>query len=100
MILLNDWEAKEFFLQEVLDQARKEDVDLSDVEKQMLSWRDSDRNFFENDELIKRLENEIARGEYGKKIAKLIRSGYDCDLGASTAARETYKEALDLRVTE
>ena len=90
---MNDSEAKEFFIQKILDQARKENINLSDVEKQMLSWRDTDPNFYENHELNERFENEISKGEYEKKIARLIRGGYDDDLGANIVARETYKQA-------
>ena len=90
---MNDSEAKEFFIQKILDQARKENINLSDVEKQMLSWRDTDPNFYENHELNERFENEISKGEYEKKIARLIRSGYDDDLGATNVARETYEQA-------
>jgi hypothetical protein len=90
---MNDWEAKEFFIQKVLDQARKENINLSDVEKQMLSWRDTDPNCYENHELNERFENEIPKGEYEKKIARLIRSSYDDDLGVDTVAKETYEQA-------
>jgi len=93
VFLMNDSEAKEFFIQKILDQARKENINLSDVEKQMLSWRDTDPNFYENRELNERFENEISKGEYEKKIARLIRSGYDDDLGATNVARETYEQA-------
>ena len=93
MPLMNDWEAKEFFIQKVLDQARKENINLSDVEKQMLSWRDTDPNCYENHELNERFENEIPKGEYEKKIARLIRSSYDDDLGVDTVAKETYEQA-------
>ena len=90
---MNDSEAKEFFIQKVLDQARKENINLSDVEKQMLSWRDTDPNFYENHELYERFEKEIPKGEYEKKIARLVRSGYDDELAANNVARETYKRA-------
>jgi len=90
---MNDLEAKEFFIQKVLDQARKEDVSFSDVEKQMLSWRDTDPNFYENHELHEKFKNEISKREYEKKIARLIRSGYDNDLGVDNVAKETYEQA-------
>lgn len=94
---MNDWEAKEFFIQKVLDQARKDNINLSDVEKQMLSWRDTDPNFYENHELIRKFENEISKKEYEKKIARLIRRGYDYDLGENTQAKETYRQAYKVR---
>ena len=56
----------------------------------MLSWRDTDPNFYENHELIERFENEISKEEYEKKIPRPIRSGYDDDLGENNVARETY----------
>lgn len=93
MSLMNDWEAKEFFIQKVFDQTRKKNINLSDVEKQMLSWRDTDPNFYENHELIEKFENEILKKEYEKKIARLIRSGYDDDLGENTQAKEAYRQA-------
>lgn len=90
---MNDSEAKEFFIQKVLDQARKQNIILSDVEKQMLSWRDTDPNFYENHELNQRFENETSKSEYEKKIARLIRSGYDDDLWENNVARKTYGQA-------
>ena len=90
---MKDSEAKEFFIQKVLDQARKQNIFLSDVEKQMLSWRDTDPNFYGNHELNQRFKNETSKSEYEKKIARLIRSGYDDDLEANSVARGTYKQA-------
>ncbi|MBN1474006.1 MAG: hypothetical protein JW914_05275 [Syntrophaceae bacterium] len=91
---MNDLEAKEFFIQKVLDQARKENINLSYVEKQMLSWRDTDPNFYKNYGLYERFEEEIPTAEYEKKISRLIRGSYDNDLAANNVARETYSQAF------
>jgi len=55
---MSDSETKQFFIQKVLDQAKKQDIILSDVEKRMLSCQDTDPNLYENYELEQRFENE------------------------------------------
>jgi len=86
-------DAKEFFVQKVLEQATMGNIPLSDVEKQMLLWNETDPNFYGNHELNERFEKEISPEEYEKKITKLIRGCYDDDLRINNIEKGTYKRA-------
>jgi len=85
--------AKEFFVQKVLEQAKKENINLSEIEKQMLFWNEADPKFYENHELNERFENEISSEEYEKKIARIIRGCFNDDLRLNNVTKDTYKRA-------
>ena len=55
------WEAKQFFAQRVIAQAEKEGVCLSEAERHMLSWSESDPEFQPNYELASSVDKELSQ---------------------------------------
>jgi len=82
MNLLSHLEAKEFFIQKILEQAKKENVALSNEEIYALSLNTEDPTFI-----------EIFDEEYVNKIARLLRNAFDCDINANNPSEVTYSEA-------
>lgn len=66
---LSHLEAKEFFIRKVLEQAKKENVTLSNNEIYALSLNIDDPTFI-----------EIYDEEYVNKIARLLRNAFDYDI--------------------
>jgi hypothetical protein len=64
-------EAKRFFVEKVIRRARTERVFLSDAERGMLSWSESDPDFIADPQLVEQLASEMSDEEYEKKIADL-----------------------------
>lgn len=60
-------EAKRLFVEKVLTQARIEGVSLSDAERKMLSWSESDPDFATDLQLPPQLAAEIFDEEYEKE---------------------------------
>ena len=56
-------DAKKFFVEKVLTEAKREGVTLSKAEKQMLSWSESDPDFRADSALIEQL-TEISDEDY------------------------------------
>jgi len=96
-ILRNDpHEAKTFFIKKVLGQAEKENVGLSDTEKEMLDWEDLDPRYsnYWNIELAERFEKEVNKKNYESKISELIVHAYQDDVNRNRSAKETYRSAF------
>jgi hypothetical protein len=86
-------EAKEYFIQKVLDQAVRENIQLSRAEKYMLQWSEKDPNFHVDQSLIAEFDKEITPEEYETKIAKLIIHAYKKDIKLTGTAKENYRQA-------
>jgi hypothetical protein len=95
-VLRNDpHEAKTFFIKKVLDQSEKENVKLTDTEKEMLDWEDLDPRYpdYWNVELGERFEKEVDKKAYESKIATLIEHAYQDDVNSDKATKEQYRNA-------
>jgi hypothetical protein len=86
-------EAKRFFVERILAQARAEDLRLSQVEQQMLRWSESDPDFKPDPALVDQLAAELSDHEYEDKITGLLERSYRQDVAASDGARGTYRQA-------
>src|SRR5215813_11290929 len=89
-------EAKRFFVEKVMAQARAEQVALSNAERQMLSWSESDPDFVVDPNLSEQLASEMPDEEYEKKIAGLLARRFAADVGASPAAESQWKQAAEV----
>jgi hypothetical protein len=94
MTAMNDWEAKEFFLSRISEQAKKENIQISDIENQMLKIRFGDPSCLAYPELAKRIKKEIKRADFERKISWLIKGRYEDDISENNAARDVYKRAF------
>jgi len=64
MAFYSQWEVKQFLAQKVITQAEKEGIGLSEAERYMLSWSESDPEFEPNFELTAKIDEEIPQDKY------------------------------------
>jgi len=89
-------DAKLFFVERVLAQARAEQLQLSPAEQAMLSWSESDPSFTPDPALAEQLAKEVSDEAYERKIAGLLERSYRRDLTADRAACNRYREAYSV----
>ncbi len=89
-------EAKRFFVERVLAQARAEQLRLSPAEQGMLSWSESDPSFAPDPALVEQLATEVSDEEYEAKVAGLLERSYRRDLAADSTAGDRYREAYSV----
>ena len=86
-------QAKRFFVDRIVSQAVTEGKPLSDDERQMLSFSESDPEYEVDLALVERLENEISDDDYEAKVAGLIDRAWTHDVASDASARDRYREA-------
>jgi len=89
-------EAKRLFVEKVVSQARLEGISLSEAERTMLSWSESDPDFVVDPELPGRLAAEISDEEYETKIAGLLARCFAVEVGQDPGAEAQWKQAADV----
>src|SRR5262245_10335756 len=89
--------AKRFFGEKVVQQASFDGVALSEAERAMLSWSETDPELAltadEADALMRALESEMSDDEYESKIGSLLKRAYDRDLASDPLVKMSWKEA-------
>jgi hypothetical protein len=75
-------------------QAVAEGTPLSDAERRMLSFSESDPEVAVDPALVAALQAEITDEDYEAKIASLIERSWTRDVEADTDARALYRDAL------
>ena len=90
---MNPSSAKIFFVQKVIFQARTEGVALSDAEKYMLAWSESDPNFVLDQALIKQFEQETTDQKFETKVEGLLKRAFDFDLKNGMTPKDQYQDA-------
>jgi hypothetical protein len=88
-------EAKQFFVEKVVTQARLEGVPLSDVEHKMLSWSESDPELVVDPQLPERFASEISDEQYEKKVAGLLARRFAAE-AADQATEAEWKQAAEV----
>jgi hypothetical protein len=87
-------EAKTFFVDKIVVQARAEGQPLSDNEQWMLQFSEFDPDFIVDPERVAQLEAEISESAYKDKIVRFLQRSYQRDVrAAGTDARALYREA-------
>jgi hypothetical protein len=89
-------EAKRFFVEKVLAQARAEQVSISEAEQQMLSWSESDPDYVVDPGLPARFEAEISDEEYEAKIAGLLARKFASEVAERPDAKDQWQQAADV----
>ena len=69
-------EAKEFLIFRIVEEAQKEKVPLSEVERKMLYFTESGWTLPDITKVSEDFDGEYDQGEYEKKIAKLVAKAY------------------------
>jgi hypothetical protein len=85
--------AKAFFIERILAQAEAEGVQLSENERWMLRFSESDPDFAVDSARVGDLEAEVPEEDYERKIAGLVHRAYQADARASGSATAQYREA-------
>src|SRR5437762_2050801 len=89
-------EAKRFFVDRVLAQARVEGITLSDAQQKMLFWSESDSEFVVDPELPKRLAYEISDEDYERKIVGLLSRSFKADVERAREAEAQWQQAAGI----
>ena len=89
-------EAKRFFVEKVLTQARVDRVPVSDAERKMLSWSESDPDGNCDPMLPVQLESEISDQEYEEKVAGLLARCFQADTARDPATEVEWRRAADV----
>jgi hypothetical protein len=92
MMFKTQTDAKRFIIDKVLEQAKIEGVNLSEVERYNLSWSESDPDFKPDYYLSEALETEIGIDKYEAKVASLIKHAFERDVAAHFDAKSLYRE--------
>ena len=87
-------QAKRFFVDKIAQQATREGHPLSENERWMLSFSESDPEFVVDAARVRALEAEISDAEYEKKVAGLADRAYEGDVASDPDAPASYKEAF------
>jgi hypothetical protein len=86
-------DAKRFIVGRIMQQAEMEGISLSEAERHMLSWSESDPDFTPELDLARRLEAEMSDADYETKVEGLIRRAFDREIAADRTAKSVYREA-------
>jgi hypothetical protein len=86
-------EAKRFFATKVIDRAWTEGVRLSDAERRMLYWSESDPEFKVDPGLVEQLASEMSDETYETKITALLQNSFAADTAIDSRAREVWQQA-------
>ena len=86
-------EAKRFFVDKVIQRARSEGVSLSDAERRMLLWSESDPASHADPRVIDRLASEMSDEQYEAKIGGLLERSFAADTAANPQTRDEWRDA-------
>ena len=87
-------QAKQFFVDRIVAQASRQGHPLSENERWMLSFSESDPEFVIDAARVLALESEISDADYERKVANLAERAYENDIAANPEVAAIYKEAL------
>lgn len=73
-------QAKKFFTDKIIFQAQKDGISLSDAEKYMLEWTETEEGFELKQDLIDKFNEETTDFEFEQKICNLLISAYEYDV--------------------
>ena len=86
-------EAKRFFVEKIVAEAVRQGQPLSELERWMLSFSESDPEFEVKPELVDRLAEEISDADYETKITRLIAQVSERETVTNTGSLEQYRAA-------
>ena len=95
-MLHSQTEAKRLFVEKVVMQAQLEGVSLSDAERTMLSWSESDPGFVADRQLPDRLAAESSDEAYEKNITGLLVRRLAAEVGQDPGAEAQWNQAANV----
>jgi len=87
-------QAKRFFVDKIVAQAAADGVRLSDAERWMLSFSESDPEFVVGQPLEEEFRAEISEEDYEAKIGGLLKRSWTRDVKSNSKAGDVYREAF------
>jgi hypothetical protein len=87
-------EAKEFLVSRIVEEANREDVSLSEVERKMLYFSETDWTLPDIMEVNEQFDREYDQDDYEKKIKNLIIAGAKHDRKESSDQYDSWLEAI------
>jgi len=93
-VFTSQGQAKRFFVEKIVAQAAREGRPLSENERWMLSFSESDPEFVVDATRVRALEAEIPDAEYERKVAGLADRACTTDIASDPDALATYREAF------
>jgi anti-sigma28 factor (negative regulator of flagellin synthesis) len=94
LVFTSQGQAKRFFVDKIVKQAVTDGAPLSDAERQMLSFSESDPEFVVSPALVEKLQAQISDGDYETKVAGLLERSWRRDVESDSAAPDVYREAF------
>jgi hypothetical protein len=86
-------EARRFFIDKVLAEARHQGMALTGAEQQMLGWSESAPDSTADPDLVERLAAEISDEDYESKVGSLLGAALARDLQSDKHALDDYRRA-------
>src|SRR5213594_2150595 len=86
-------DAKRFFVERVVAQAKQEDIPLSEAERQMLAWSESEITPETAKQRDARFEAQTTDSEFEAKVSNLIRRAYTEDVARDRSSKQSYRGA-------
>jgi len=96
MEFLTQTEAKKFFVDKIILEASQQETSLTDAQRYMLSWSESDPDFKIIPAMNASFEQENTDIEYEKKVRKLIKNAYERDIKKDKTLREDWRKAYSV----
>jgi len=87
-------QAKQFFAGRVIRQAESEAIPLSEAERHMLLWSESDASFEPDLQLADALSSQMSDDEYESKISGLLRRAFRAEVAADPHTRKRWNDAF------
>ena len=89
---------KEFLISQILEEAEREDVTLSEIERKMLQFTETEESLPDIYDVNDQFEREYDTAKYEKKVAGLVRNAYRRGCKESGETKGRWKKAIaDLR---
>jgi len=86
-------QAKKFFVDKIVLQAQKDHIPLSEAEKYMLHWTETEEGFDFNQDLTDKFREQTTETKYENKICRLIKNAYTADINKDIGLSHDYLNA-------
>jgi hypothetical protein len=93
-VFTSQGQAKSFFVDKIVKQAVNDGAPLSDAERQMLRFSESDPEFVVSPALVEKLQAEISDEDYETKVAGLLERSWRRDVESDSTTPDVYREAF------
>ena len=89
-------DAKDFLISKILEEANRTSVDLTDIERMMLYFTETEPSLPDIYEVSAAFDEQYDQSDYEQKIASIIRSYKSWAKGHDTAALAQWKAAVKM----